>query len=88
VVSVAFRVYVQNWGNYSATYGSLAGIVVLMSWAWLCALTLLTAGEVNKVIKDATPLGDSCGPAPSHDDARVREHAPAVAGRGEPIVSD
>ena len=65
VVSVAFRVYVQNWGNYSATYGSLAGIVVLMSWAWLCALTLLTAGEMNKVIKDATPLGDSCGPAPS-----------------------
>ena len=64
VVSVAFRVYVQNWGNYSATYGSLAGIVVLMSWVWLCALTLLTAGEVNKVIKDASPLGDSCGPAP------------------------
>ena len=88
VVSVAFRVYVQNWGNYSATYGSLAGIVVLMSWAWLCALTLLTAGELNKVIKDATPLGDSCGPAPSHDDAKTRERAPEVAGRGEPIASN
>jgi membrane protein len=88
VVSVAFRVYVQNWGNYSATYGSLAGIVVLMSWVWLCALTLLGAAEMNKVIKDATPLGDSCGPAPSHDDARDRGRVPEVAGRGEPITPD
>lgn len=66
VVSVAFRVYVQDWGNYGATYGSLAGIVILMSWAWLCALALLTAAEVNQVIKDASPLGDGCGPATEH----------------------
>jgi membrane protein len=88
MVSVAFRVYVQNWGNYSATYGSLAGIVVLMSWVWLCALTLLAAAEMNKVIKDTTPLGDSCGPAPSHDDAHGRGRVPEVAGRGEPITPD
>jgi len=88
VVSVAFRVYVQRWGNYSATYGSLAGIVVLMSWAWLCALTLLTAAEVNKVIKDASPLGDTCGPAPTKDVAREGEPAPQVAGRGEPFLPE
>ena len=26
--SLVFRVYTQYWGNYSATYGSLAGIIV------------------------------------------------------------
>lgn len=88
VVSVAFRVYVQRWGNYSATYGSLAGIVVLMSWAWLCSLTLLTAAEVNKVIKDASPLGDTCGPSPSPDDAKEVEPAPEVAGRGQPFLPE
>jgi membrane protein len=62
LVSLLFRVYVQHWGNYSATYGSLGGIVVLMSWIWLCAITLLTAAEVNKVIKDASPVGRECGP--------------------------
>jgi membrane protein len=82
VVSVAFRVYVQNWANYSATYGSLAGIIVLMSWAWLCALTLLTAAEINKIIKDASPLGDGCGPAP--EDARSPESTPDTVGRAEP----
>jgi membrane protein len=52
---------VQNWGDYSATYGSLGGIVVLMSWLWLCSLDLLTAAELNKVIEDASPLGSHHG---------------------------
>jgi membrane protein len=55
-VSILFRIYAQYWGNYSATYGSLAGIVVLMSWLWLSTLVLLTAAELNKVIKDASPV--------------------------------
>ena len=59
VVSVFFRIYAQNWGNYSATYGSLGGIVVLMSWFWLCSVVLLAAAVLNKVIEDASPLGQS-----------------------------
>jgi membrane protein len=55
-VSLLFRIYVQRWGNYSATYGSLAGIVVLMSWLWLCAVALLVAAELNKVVEDAARL--------------------------------
>jgi membrane protein len=88
VVSVLFRVYVQNWGNYSATYGSLGGIVVLMSWVWLCAVTLLTAGEVNKVIKDASPLGDLGGPGPAHENGSARERAPEPARQGDVVVPD
>lgn len=61
VVSVAFRVYTQRWGNYSATYGSLAGIVLLMTWIWLCSVDLLYAAELNKVIEDAVPVCRSRG---------------------------
>jgi len=82
-VSYLFGVYVQNWGNYSATYGSLGGIVVLMSWIWLCALALLTAAELNKVIKDATPLGDSCEPTPPRADLHAGERASGTTGREE-----
>jgi membrane protein len=60
-VSLLFRIYVQNWGNYSATYGSLAGIIVLMSWIWLCSIALLAAAEFNKVIENASPLGKPYG---------------------------
>ena len=56
-VSMLFRFYVQNWGNYGASYGSLAGVVVLMSWIWLSSVVLLAAAELNKVIEDASPLG-------------------------------
>ena len=63
--SLVFRVYTQHWGNYSATYGSLAGIVVFMSWLWLSSVFLLTAAELNKVIKDASPLGKSEHAAPN-----------------------
>ena len=81
LVSLLFRIYVQHWGNYSATYGSLGGIVVLMSWIWLCSLTLLAAAEVNKVIKDASPLGDSCGPGPSREDGHADERCSEASGR-------
>jgi membrane protein len=57
--SLVFRVYTQHWGNYNATYGSLAGIIVFLSWLWLSSVFLLTAAELNKVIKDASPLGKS-----------------------------
>jgi membrane protein len=54
--SVLFRVYAQNWGHYGATYGSLAGIMLLMSWLWLSSLVLLVAAVFNKVIEDASHL--------------------------------
>ena len=60
-VSLLFRAYVQGWANYSATYGSLAGVVVLMSWFWICSIALLSAAELNKVIEDASPLGKPYG---------------------------
>ncbi len=60
-VSFAFRFYVQTWGNYSATYGSLAGVVVLTSWLWITSVVLLATAEFNKVIEDASPLGKPYG---------------------------
>ncbi len=51
----------QNWANYSAMYGSLAGVVILMSWLWGCCIELLAAAEFNKVIEDASPLGKPYG---------------------------
>jgi membrane protein len=59
--SLVFRVYTQYLGNYSATYGSLAGIILLMTWLWLSSIVLLTAAELNKVIKDAALLEEHTG---------------------------
>lgn len=50
VVSFGFSVYVANFGSYSATYGSLGGLIVLMLWFFLTGLILVIGGEINAVI--------------------------------------
>jgi membrane protein len=71
-VSFLFRFYVQRWGDYGATYGSFAGIVVLTSWMWLCSVSLLAVAEFNKVIEDASPYGKSYGQRQESPKTRAR----------------
>jgi membrane protein len=50
IVSSAFSFYVGSFGNYSATYGSLGGIIVLMIWFYLTGMIILVGGEINAII--------------------------------------
>ena len=49
LASIAFRLYVSRFGNYSATYGSLAAMIVLMLWMYLAGIALLVGWEINKL---------------------------------------
>ena len=52
VASVAFGIYVQNFADYSATYGSIGAVVVLMFYFYLSAAVLLFGAEINAVIRN------------------------------------
>ncbi len=56
-----FRVYVQNFGNYDKAYGSLGGVMILLLWFWVSSVVVLTSGQMNKVIEDASSLGKNPG---------------------------
>ncbi|PZR52976.1 ribonuclease BN [Xylanimonas oleitrophica] len=47
VASVGFGIYVTTFSNYSATYGSLAGIIVFLLWLWITNLALLFGAELD-----------------------------------------
>ncbi len=53
-VSLGFKAYVDNFGDYNKVYGSIAGVIVLMLWFYWTGLVLLVGGEINAEIEKAT----------------------------------
>ena len=53
LVSLAFKAYVEHFGNYNAAYGSIAGVIVLMLWLYLTGVVILLGGEINAQIQQA-----------------------------------
>jgi len=47
VASGAFAFYASKFGSYNKTWGSLAAVVVMLTWLWLSAVALLLGAEVN-----------------------------------------
>ena len=68
IASLGFSFYVDNFGSYSKTYGSLAAVVVMLLWLWITCYIVLLGAEINaeseaQTVEDTTkgpakPLGD------------------------------
>lgn len=47
LASVGFSIYVSNFANYSATYGSLGSVIVLLFFFFISSAVLLLGAEIN-----------------------------------------
>jgi membrane protein len=47
LASGLFAVYVSMFSSYDKTWGTLAAVVIMLTWLWLSALALLLGAEVN-----------------------------------------
>lgn len=53
LASFIFRAYLSVFDTYSAAYGSLGAVMVLLLWLYLTGVAILVGGEMNAVIEDA-----------------------------------
>lgn len=50
--SFIYSIYIENFSNYSYVYGSLAALVLLMLWLYICMTIFLYGAQINKMIKN------------------------------------
>lgn len=59
--SYGFSVYVGHFGNYNVTYGSIGGVIILMTWFFISGLIFLMGGEINAILEHASASGKAPG---------------------------
>lgn len=53
LVSFGFKLYLHYFNSYSATYGSLGAVIILMLWLYFTGVAILIGSEVNSEIEHA-----------------------------------
>jgi len=64
-----FSEYATHLGTYNVTYGSIGGVIVLMTWLFISGFIFAMGGEVNAILEHASQEGKAPG-------ARAEDEAP------------
>jgi membrane protein len=59
--SWGFSVYAAHFGSYDVAYGSIGGVIILMTWFYILGLIYLVGGEINATIEHRSPAGKTEG---------------------------
>ncbi|MGI8993121.1 MAG: YihY/virulence factor BrkB family protein [Nocardioidaceae bacterium] len=88
IASLGFSFYVDNFGSYSKTYGSLAAVVVMLLWLWITCYIVLLGAEINAESEAQTVEDTTKGPAkPLGDRGAVKaDSLPPAEGSAEEAV--
>ena len=58
---LGFSYYVNHFGSYNATYGSIGAVIVLLTWMYVSGFFVLVGGEINAEIEHASSSGKDPG---------------------------
>ena len=76
IASAGFTVYVSNFSQYNATYGSIGGVLVFLLWLWLTNIAILLGAEFTAELERARAI--EAGMSPHADEPFVEpEDRPA-----------
>ena len=54
VATLLFRLYVQHFGAYNKTYGTIGGVIVLLTWMYYTMFVVLVGGELAAELHHGT----------------------------------
>ena len=54
IATLLFRVYVQHFGSYNKTYGTIGGVIALLTWMYYSMFVLLSGGELASEMHHGT----------------------------------
>ncbi|WP_116653456.1 YihY/virulence factor BrkB family protein [Pelagibacterium sediminicola] len=63
IASLLFSLYVEYFGEFEATFGSIAATVVLLFWLYISALIFVLGATLNAEIELQTSIDTTIGPA-------------------------
>lgn len=87
LASLGFSWYAANFADYSATYGSVGAVIVLMLWLYLTGIVILLGSEINALVEHHAASGKIKGEHAAGD--RLRDPAQARrAARADPARDD
>ena len=66
LVSLLFKLYIANFTDYEATYGTVGGVIVVLLWFYLSGIAILAGAELNAEIEHASPYGKAPGQKSAH----------------------
>ena len=73
VGSVALAIYVRNFASYQETFGTLAGVVILLMWLWMSAFIILLGAELDSEMEAQTRRDTTTGePRPMGERGAVK----------------
>lgn len=61
IAGAVFSIYVQNWGDYSATFGSVSAAIVLLLWMYNSAQILVLGAAFNAALEHESGSGPDTG---------------------------
>jgi membrane protein len=102
LLAIGFSFYVTKLTDYNATYGSIAAIVMLLTWMYLSAYVFLFGAELNAELEHQTAIDSTTGqPRPlgkrgawvadhvaGAKDEGLSEKGPSLAEAGPPPPDD